>query len=64
MKLTKEDQEILDSVEKGEWRRIPGFRREAARYREAARAASGKDKKGQHQNFGTRPGQVPEGGRQ
>jgi predicted DNA binding CopG/RHH family protein len=45
MKLTKEEQEILDSVEKGEWRRIPDFQREAARYREAARATLRKNRR-------------------
>ena len=45
MKLTKEEQEILDSVEKGEWRRIPDFQREAERYREAARATLRKNRR-------------------
>lgn len=45
MKLTKEEKDILDSVEKGEWKRIPDFRKEAARYREAARATMRKDKR-------------------
>ena len=45
MNLTKEEQEILDSVEQGEWERIPNFEREAARYGEAARAALRKDKR-------------------
>ena len=45
MKLTKEEQHILDSVEKGEWKRIPNFRKEAGRYREAARTTLRKDKR-------------------
>ena len=45
MKLTKEEKDFLDSVERGEWRRIPDFPREAARYREAARATLRKDKR-------------------
>lgn len=45
MKLTKEEKGLLDSVERGEWRRIPNFNREAARYREAARATLRKDKR-------------------
>jgi predicted DNA binding CopG/RHH family protein len=45
MKMTKEEERILDSVEKGEWKRIPNFNREAARYREAARATLRKDKR-------------------
>ena len=34
MKLTKEEKDILESVEKGEWKRISNFKREAARYRD------------------------------
>ena len=45
MKLTKEEQAILDSVEKGEWKRIPNYKTETARYREAARATLRKDKR-------------------
>ena len=45
MKLTKEEKDILNSVEKGEWKRIPNFKKEAARYQEAARATMRKDKR-------------------
>ena len=45
MKMTKDEKEILDSVERGEWKRIPNFKREEARYREAARATLRKDKR-------------------
>ena len=45
MKLTKEEKDILDSVERGEWKRIPNYRKEVARYREAARATMRKDKR-------------------
>lgn len=45
MRLTKEEKEILDSVEKGEWKRIPNYKKEAERYREAARATLRKDKR-------------------
>ena len=45
MKLTREEQELLDSVERGEWRRIPDFRREAKRYQNAAHATLRKDKR-------------------
>ncbi|MBT8420281.1 MAG: antitoxin [Gammaproteobacteria bacterium] len=45
MTLTKEEKEILDSVESGEWRRIPNFEQEAARYREIAKATLKKDKR-------------------
>jgi predicted DNA binding CopG/RHH family protein len=43
MKLPKEEREILDSVERGEWKQIPDFKRETARYLEAARATLRKD---------------------
>ncbi|WP_031386435.1 antitoxin [Desulfonatronum thiodismutans] len=45
MRLTREEQELLESVEKGEWKRVEGFEQEAARYREAARATMRKDKR-------------------
>ena len=45
MKLTQEEKNLLESVEKGEWKRIPNFKQEASRYREAARATLRKDKR-------------------
>jgi predicted DNA binding CopG/RHH family protein len=45
MKLTKDEKDILDSVENGEWERIPNFKKEVARYKEAARATIRKDKR-------------------
>ena len=45
MKLTKEEKDILESVERGEWRSIPDFDREAKRYQEYARATLRKDKR-------------------
>jgi len=45
MKITKEEKDILESVEKGEWKRIPNFKREISRYREAARNTLRKDKR-------------------
>lgn len=45
MKLTQEEKDLLDSVEKGEWKRIPGFERKAGQYRDAARATLRKDKR-------------------
>ncbi len=38
MKLTKDERDLLDSVERGEWTSIPDFEREAKRYRLAAQA--------------------------
>jgi predicted DNA binding CopG/RHH family protein len=43
--MTQEEKGLLDSVEKGEWKRIPNFTREAVRYRDAARATLRKDKR-------------------
>lgn len=45
MNLTEEEQRLLDSVEQGEWKTIPGFEQEAERYRAAARATLRKDKR-------------------
>ena len=45
MKLSKEEKKTLDSVERGEWRRIPNYQREAERYQEYASATLRKDKR-------------------
>lgn len=45
MKLTRDEKRLLDSVERGEWKRIRQFAKEAARYQEAARATLRKDKR-------------------
>ena len=45
MKLSKEEKQLLDSVERGEWRTIPNFKKEAKRYQEYARATFRKDKR-------------------
>ena len=45
MNLTKEEQEILDSVESDEWKRISDFEQEAASYRRAAQATFRKEKR-------------------
>ena len=45
MKLTKEEKDILASVEEGEWKQIPKFKREATRFQEAAQATLRKDKR-------------------
>jgi predicted DNA binding CopG/RHH family protein len=44
-RLTAEEQELLASVERGEWRRIPDFEKEAKRYAEYARATFRKDRR-------------------
>jgi predicted DNA binding CopG/RHH family protein len=45
MKLTKEEKEILDSVERGEWKQVPNFKREAKRFQESAKATLKKDRR-------------------
>jgi predicted DNA binding CopG/RHH family protein len=45
MKLSKEEKDILKSVENGEWESIPNFKQESKRYQEAARATLRKDKR-------------------
>ena len=45
MNLTEEEKRILDSVEKGEWKRVPSFKRETQQVRDAARATLRKDKR-------------------
>jgi predicted DNA binding CopG/RHH family protein len=45
MNLTPDEKSLLDSVERGEWKRIPEFEREADRYTEAARTALRKDRR-------------------
>ncbi|MBN2313943.1 MAG: hypothetical protein JXM79_08425 [Sedimentisphaerales bacterium] len=45
MKLTKEEKEILDSVERGEWKQVPNLQREAKRFQESAKATLRKDKR-------------------
>ena len=45
MKLTKEEKDILDSVESGEWKQIPNVKREAERFQKSAQATMRKDKR-------------------
>lgn len=45
MKLSKEEKELLESVEGGEWKSISGFKKEAKRYQEYAKATFRKDKR-------------------
>lgn len=45
MKLSKEEKELRDSVERGEWKTIPDVEKESKRYREYARATFRKDKR-------------------
>jgi predicted DNA binding CopG/RHH family protein len=45
IKLDKEEQELLRSYEKGEWREIPNMRNEIKKYRGYARATLRKEKR-------------------
>lgn len=45
MKLTQEEQAILDSVARGEWRSVAETDAELERYRDAAKATLRKDKR-------------------
>jgi len=45
MKLTKEEKDLLDSVENGEWKQIDDFKREAARFKQAAKNTMLKNKR-------------------
>jgi len=44
-KLEKSERELLESVESGEWRTVPGTDAELDRYREYARATFRKDRR-------------------
>ncbi len=45
MKLDADEKDILESVERGEWRSVRGVKREQNRYRRYARAAFRKDRR-------------------
>ena len=45
MNLNKEEKELLDSVERGEWKTIPDFEREKERFQEIARNTHKKNKR-------------------
>ena len=45
MKLSKDEKELLDSVEQGEWKTIPDFKKEAKRYQEYATATFRKNRR-------------------
>jgi predicted DNA binding CopG/RHH family protein len=45
IRLDREEAELLDSYEAGEWRTIEGWEAEAERYQEYARAAFKKDRR-------------------
>jgi predicted DNA binding CopG/RHH family protein len=45
MRLSKEDKALLESVEEGKWKSIPGVKGKIKKYREYARATFRKDKR-------------------
>jgi predicted DNA binding CopG/RHH family protein len=45
MKFSQEEKDILESVERGEWKRSPGFREKSRQLKEAAGATIRKDKR-------------------
>ncbi len=45
MKLTKEEREIMDSVERGEWKRVSNFEEEKSRLEAAAATTLRQDKR-------------------
>jgi predicted DNA binding CopG/RHH family protein len=45
MKLNKQEKQIVESVERGEWRSVRGVKKQIKRYRESAKATVRKDKR-------------------
>ena len=45
MKAKQEEKDILESVERGEWKTVPDVQKEVKRYQEYARATFRKDKR-------------------
>jgi len=45
MNIKKDEKELLDSVEKGEWRSVANLKGESSRYEEYAKATFRKDKR-------------------
>jgi len=45
MKLSQDEKDLLESVERGEWETIPNLNREAERYQKYAKATFRKDKR-------------------
>ncbi len=44
-KLTKEEKDLLDSYERGEWHSVKNLKKEVSRYQAMAKATSKKDKR-------------------
>ena len=45
MKLSKQEKEIAESVERGDWRSVRGVKKQIKRYQEYAKATVRKDKR-------------------
>ena len=45
MKLSKQEKEIVESVERGDWRSVRGVKKQIKRYQEYAKATVRKDKR-------------------
>jgi predicted DNA binding CopG/RHH family protein len=45
MKLSKQEKEIVESVERGDWRSVRGVKKQIKRYKEYAKATVRKDKR-------------------
>jgi predicted DNA binding CopG/RHH family protein len=45
IKLDREERELVNSIERGEWKRIPNFETEKKRFQEIARATMRKEKR-------------------
>ena len=45
MKLDDEEQDLVDSFERGEWRSVPNFEQEKKKYQEIAAATFRKDRR-------------------
>ena len=45
MKLSKQEKEIIESVERGDWRSVRGVKKQIKRYQDYARATVRKDKR-------------------
>jgi len=45
MKLNKQEKQIVDSVERGDWRSVRGVKKQIKRYKEYAKATVRKDKR-------------------
>ena len=45
MKMSKQEKQIVDSIERGDWRSVRGVKKQIKRYKEYAKATVRKDKR-------------------